>query len=155
MTGALVPLYLIPLVDFVCFNHDWKFSKVVISYAFLHLLVTTFQFCLVFTFGYLFLCFFLLISKSYLHIQSVGFTAVPLFAIAAIWFLGFGLCFSLMFLCYFCCKQRHPYGYSRTAYALSLIFLALFTILAMYISPSLSLGSSILLFEFRLSLVDG
>ncbi|KAF4388354.1 hypothetical protein G4B88_013191 [Cannabis sativa] len=61
---------------------------------------------------------------------SVGYTAVPLFAIAVIWFLGFGLCLSIIFLCYFCCKQRRPYGYSRTAYALSLIFLALFTILA-------------------------
>ncbi|KAF4373103.1 hypothetical protein F8388_019285 [Cannabis sativa] len=65
-----------------------------------------------------------------LDIQSVGYTAVPLFAIAVIWFLGFGLCLSIIFLCYFCCKQRRPYGYSRTAYALSLIFLALFTILA-------------------------
>lgn len=61
---------------------------------------------------------------------SVGFTAVPLFAIAAIWFLSFGLCLLLICLCRFCC-QRQTYGYSRTAYALSLIFLVLFSIAAM------------------------
>ncbi|KAJ8751893.1 hypothetical protein K2173_026106 [Erythroxylum novogranatense] len=53
---------------------------------------------------------------------SAGFTALPLFAIAAIWFLSFGLCLLFICLCQFCCK-RQPYGYSRTAYALSLIFL--------------------------------
>ncbi|XWS26187.1 hypothetical protein CRYUN_Cryun26dG0009500 [Craigia yunnanensis] len=62
--------------------------------------------------------------------QSVAFTAVPLFAVAAIWFVGFGLCLLLIFLCYFCCKRR-PYGYSRIAYAISLFFLVLFTVAAM------------------------
>ncbi|BBG95550.1 hypothetical protein Prudu_004125 [Prunus dulcis] len=61
---------------------------------------------------------------------SVGFTAAPLFAVAAIWFLSFGLCLLIICVCYFCCK-RQTYGYSRTAYALSLIFLILFTIAAM------------------------
>ncbi|XP_010244871.2 PREDICTED: uncharacterized protein LOC104588579 [Nelumbo nucifera] len=60
---------------------------------------------------------------------SVGFTAAPLFAIAAIWFVVFGLCLLLMFL-YFCCCHRRPYGYSQAAYACSLIFLILFTIAA-------------------------
>ncbi|XP_057968300.1 uncharacterized protein LOC131157883 [Malania oleifera] len=60
---------------------------------------------------------------------SVGFTAVPLFFIAAIWFVAFGLCLSLICLCY-CCCSREPYGYSRTAYALALIFLIVFTIAA-------------------------
>ncbi|KAJ6383023.1 hypothetical protein OIU77_031446 [Salix suchowensis] len=60
---------------------------------------------------------------------SVGFTAAPLFAIAAIWFLVFGLCLLCGCLCYFCCK-RQRYGYSRTAYALSLVFLVLFSICA-------------------------
>ncbi|CAK9134518.1 unnamed protein product [Ilex paraguariensis] len=60
---------------------------------------------------------------------SVGFTAAPLFVIAAIWFVVFGLCLSLICLCY-CCCPREPYGYSRTAYALSLILLILFTIAA-------------------------
>ncbi|XP_010250329.1 PREDICTED: uncharacterized protein LOC104592577 [Nelumbo nucifera] len=60
---------------------------------------------------------------------SVGFSAAPLFLIAAIWFLGFGLCLLLICLCY-CCCQRRRYGYSRAAYACSLIFLILFTIAA-------------------------
>ncbi|KAL5850238.1 hypothetical protein ACOSQ4_008251 [Xanthoceras sorbifolium] len=60
---------------------------------------------------------------------SVSFTAAPLFVIAAIWFVGFGLCLSLICLCHFCCA-REPYGYSRIAYALSLVFLILFTIAA-------------------------
>ncbi|KAA8540523.1 hypothetical protein F0562_024558 [Nyssa sinensis] len=63
------------------------------------------------------------------YISSVFFTATPLFLIAAIWFLGFGLCLLLLCLC-FCCCQRRNYGYSRTAYALSLIFLSFFTIAA-------------------------
>ncbi|KAH8504154.1 hypothetical protein H0E87_011711 [Populus deltoides] len=60
---------------------------------------------------------------------SVGFTAAPLFAIAAIWFLVFGLCLLCGCLCHFCCK-RQRYGYSRTAYAISLVFLILFSICA-------------------------
>ncbi|GAB2216159.1 hypothetical protein Droror1_Dr00023928 [Drosera rotundifolia] len=60
---------------------------------------------------------------------SVGFTAVPFFAIAAAWFVFFGLTLSFICLCY-CCCEREPYGYSRTCYALSLIFLILFTIAA-------------------------
>ncbi|KAL0545390.1 hypothetical protein IC582_015272 [Cucumis melo] len=58
---------------------------------------------------------------------SVGFTAVPLFAVAAAWLLGFGLCLLVVSLCYFCCG-RQSYGYSRMAYALSLLFLILFSI---------------------------
>ncbi|KAL9376189.1 hypothetical protein Peur_030309 [Populus x canadensis] len=61
---------------------------------------------------------------------SVGFTAAPLFAIAAVWFLVFGLCLLFGCLCHFCCK-RQRYGYSQTAYALSLVFLVLFSICAM------------------------
>lgn len=61
---------------------------------------------------------------------SVGFTAAPLFAIAAVWFLVFGLCLLIGCLCHFCCK-RQRYGYSQTAYALSLVFLVLFSICAM------------------------
>ncbi|XP_050235344.1 uncharacterized protein LOC126683478 isoform X2 [Mercurialis annua] len=58
---------------------------------------------------------------------SVGFTAVPLFAIAAAWFFGFGLCLLLVCFCYFCCGKK-SYGYSPTAYTLSLIFLIIFSI---------------------------
>ncbi|PIA45612.1 hypothetical protein AQUCO_01600079v1 [Aquilegia coerulea] len=60
---------------------------------------------------------------------SVGFTAVPLFIVALVWFAIFGLSL-LLICCCFCCCRREPYGYSRTAYALSLIFLILFTISA-------------------------
>ncbi|KAK6118367.1 hypothetical protein DH2020_047938 [Rehmannia glutinosa] len=60
---------------------------------------------------------------------SVGYTAVPFFVIAVIWFATFGLCLSLICLCYCCCR-RETYGYSRIAYALSLIFLIFFTIVA-------------------------
>uniref|UniRef100_A0A0A0L0J1 Uncharacterized protein n=1 Tax=Cucumis sativus TaxID=3659 RepID=A0A0A0L0J1_CUCSA len=58
---------------------------------------------------------------------SVGFTAVPLFAVAAAWLLGFGLCLLVVSLCYFCCG-RQSYGYSQMAYTLSLLFLILFSI---------------------------
>ncbi|XP_058111428.1 uncharacterized protein LOC131254729 [Magnolia sinica] len=61
---------------------------------------------------------------------SVGFTGAPLFAIALIWFSVFGLTLFLI-CCYYCCCRRRSYSYSRTAYALSLIFLMLFTIAAM------------------------
>ncbi|XP_030954701.1 uncharacterized protein LOC115977154 [Quercus lobata] len=60
---------------------------------------------------------------------SVGFTAAPFFAIAAVWFLVFGISLFLICCCY-CCCPREPYGYSRIAYALSLIFLVLFTLAA-------------------------
>uniref|UniRef100_A0A9I9CYM1 Transmembrane protein n=1 Tax=Cucumis melo TaxID=3656 RepID=A0A9I9CYM1_CUCME len=60
---------------------------------------------------------------------SVAFTAAPFFVIAGIWFIVFGLSLFLICLCYCCCR-REPYGYSRLAYALSLIFLILFTIAA-------------------------
>lgn len=68
------------------------------------------------------------ISESH-YIYSVAFTAAPMFVIAALWFVGFGLCLLLLCLC-FCCCQRRSYGYSRTAYALSLILLSLFTVAA-------------------------
>ncbi|KAL5066459.1 hypothetical protein RYX36_028196 [Vicia faba] len=63
------------------------------------------------------------------YIASVVFTAVPFFIIAVVWFVIFGL--SLSFICFsYCCCPRQPYGYSRMAYALSLILLILFTLAA-------------------------
>ncbi|CAA3028699.1 uncharacterized protein LOC111389910 [Olea europaea subsp. europaea] len=60
---------------------------------------------------------------------SVAFTAAPFFVIAAAWFLLFALC--LLIIClHHCCCRKEPYGYSRIAYALSLILLILFTIAA-------------------------
>ncbi|XP_023524139.1 uncharacterized protein LOC111788145 [Cucurbita pepo subsp. pepo] len=60
---------------------------------------------------------------------SVSFTAAPLFAVAAAWLSGFGLCLFVVSLCYFCCEKR-SYSYSRTAYALSLLLLIMFSISA-------------------------
>ncbi|XP_057514621.1 uncharacterized protein LOC130796310 [Actinidia eriantha] len=73
------------------------------------------------------------------YISSVAFTGAPLFVIAGIWFVGFGLSLLLLCLCCCCCHRR-SYGYSRTAYALSLIFLALFTIAAIVGSVVLYAG---------------
>lgn len=75
------------------------------------------------------------------ELQSVAYTAVPFFAVGAIWFVIFGLSLSFICICYCCCR-REPYGYSRVAYALSLILLTFFTIAAMY-SLSLSLGNDV------------
>ncbi|KAG7583682.1 hypothetical protein ISN44_As08g031980 [Arabidopsis suecica] len=68
------------------------------------------------------------ISNSH-YLTSVGYTAVPFIIIAVVWFVFFGLSLSLICLCY-CCCARQPYGYSRVAYALSLILLISFTIAA-------------------------
>ncbi|KAK4349149.1 hypothetical protein RND71_031904 [Anisodus tanguticus] len=60
---------------------------------------------------------------------SVAFTAAPFFVVVLIWFVIFALCLLFICVCYCCCR-REPYGYSRIAYALSLILLILFTIAA-------------------------
>ncbi|XP_062221670.1 uncharacterized protein LOC133921003 [Phragmites australis] len=57
---------------------------------------------------------------------SVGNTAAPLFGIALAWFVFFFLVM-LGICCHHCCCPHHSYKYSRTAYALSLILLILFT----------------------------
>ncbi|KAL6911648.1 hypothetical protein ACP4OV_000453 [Aristida adscensionis] len=57
---------------------------------------------------------------------SVGYTAAPLFSIALVWFVLFFLVM-LGICCHHCCCPHHSYKYSRTAYALSLILLILFT----------------------------
>ncbi|CAM8923070.1 unnamed protein product [Rhodiola kirilowii] len=58
---------------------------------------------------------------------SVTYTALPTFIVAFVWFVVFGL-FLFCVCCCYCCCSREPYGYSRVAYALSLIALILFTI---------------------------
>ncbi|CAL5185451.1 unnamed protein product [Lathyrus oleraceus] len=62
--------------------------------------------------------------------DSVAYTSVPIFSIAAIWFLGFGFCLLLLIVCYFC-RKFEPYGYSPTCYTFSLILLISFTITTM------------------------
>ncbi|RAL43258.1 unnamed protein product [Cuscuta campestris] len=73
------------------------------------------------------------------YIYSVAFTGAPLFFIAAVWFLGFGLTLLLICLCCCCCR-RNPNGYSLSAYVLSLILLSLFTIAAIIGSAVLYAG---------------
>ncbi|KAL8217452.1 hypothetical protein R6Q57_020825 [Mikania cordata] len=65
------------------------------------------------------------------YIFSVTFTAVPLFAIATIWFIGSGVTLLLICCCccYRCCR-RNTYDYSKTAYAFCFFLLSLFTISA-------------------------
>ncbi|XVF26513.1 hypothetical protein REPUB_Repub14bG0023200 [Reevesia pubescens] len=63
--------------------------------------------------------------------QSVAYSSAPFAAIAVVWFVLFGLFLLCACICCCCCCRRNkPYGYSRIAYALSLIFLILFTIAA-------------------------
>ncbi|XP_020583555.1 uncharacterized protein LOC110026779 [Phalaenopsis equestris] len=58
---------------------------------------------------------------------SVGFSAAPLFVIALVWFVIFGLIL-LCSACYYCCCRRPIHSYSRVAYAISIILLLLFTL---------------------------
>ncbi|KAK3427763.1 hypothetical protein EUGRSUZ_F03932, partial [Eucalyptus grandis] len=56
------------------------------------------------------------------YLFSVGFTAVPFFVIATIWFLGFGLCFCIICVRHCCCHRlKQSYGNSKSKCALSLL----------------------------------
>ncbi|CAN4088559.1 unnamed protein product [Withania somnifera] len=70
---------------------------------------------------------------------SVAYTGAPLFIIAVFWFAACGICLLLVCICCCCCR-RGRYGYSRTAYALSLTFLSAFTIAAIIGSVFLYTG---------------
>ncbi|XP_060205235.1 uncharacterized protein LOC132633057 [Lycium barbarum] len=70
---------------------------------------------------------------------SVAYTGASLFLIALFWFVACGICLLLVCICCCCCR-RGRYGYSRTAYALSLIFLSAFTIAAIIGSAFLYTG---------------
>ncbi|KAG6429936.1 hypothetical protein SASPL_107993 [Salvia splendens] len=63
------------------------------------------------------------------YFTSVFYTGSTLFLIALAWFVLFGI-FLLLSCMYVCCCRRRTYGYSRVAYALSLILLTLFTVAA-------------------------
>ncbi|CAL9200737.1 unnamed protein product [Musa hybrid cultivar] len=60
------------------------------------------------------------------YLASVGFTAAPLFAVAAVWFFGFALVLSLICCCY-CCFPRRSCSFSRTTCALAVALLILCT----------------------------
>ncbi|XP_022721099.1 uncharacterized protein LOC111278739 [Durio zibethinus] len=66
-----------------------------------------------------------------IHYQaSVAYSSAPFAAIALVWFVLFGLFLLCACICCCFCRRKKPYGYSRLAYAFSLIFLILFTIAA-------------------------
>ncbi|KAL7099641.1 hypothetical protein ACP275_09G097800 [Erythranthe tilingii] len=75
------------------------------------------------------------------YFASVVYTGSTVFVVAAIWFVGFGI-FLLVVSMYVCCCRSRPYGYSRFAYALSLILLVLFTISAIVGSVVLFTGQA-------------
>ncbi|XWS19125.1 hypothetical protein CRYUN_Cryun32bG0104800 [Craigia yunnanensis] len=64
------------------------------------------------------------------YLASVAYSSAPFAAIALVWFVLFGLFLFFACICCCCCRRNKPYGYSRLAYALSLMFLILFTIAA-------------------------
>ncbi|XWS11740.1 hypothetical protein CRYUN_Cryun37aG0026000 [Craigia yunnanensis] len=66
------------------------------------------------------------------YLASVAYSSAPFAAIAVVWFVLFGLFLlcACICCCCCCCGRNKPYGYSRLAYALSLMFLILFTIAA-------------------------
>ncbi|WCJ40444.1 hypothetical protein M5689_021360 [Euphorbia peplus] len=64
-------------------------------------------------------------EKHYFY--SVAYTAAPLFLLAVIWFLGYGVILIVLSIRHCCCKLKHP-GYSQTAYTFSLGFLIFFTV---------------------------
>uniref|UniRef100_A0A5B7BHK8 Uncharacterized protein n=1 Tax=Davidia involucrata TaxID=16924 RepID=A0A5B7BHK8_DAVIN len=88
------------------------------------------------------------------YFSSVAFSAAPPFIIAVIWCIVVGLCLCcicLRYCCCCCCRGRQkPFGYSRTACALSLTFLILFTIAAIAGSVFLYTGQE----KFNSSIVN-
>ncbi|CAH9107062.1 unnamed protein product [Cuscuta europaea] len=61
------------------------------------------------------------------YLFSTCYASLGPFLIAVLWFVIFALWLFCMCICC-CCGSRHTYGYSRTAYTLSLTFLVLFTL---------------------------
>lgn len=59
-------------------------------------------------------------------LQSVGFSAAPVFAAAGVWFAVFGVALFLAGCCYCCCPSRST-SYSRAALVVSLLLLLTFT----------------------------
>ncbi|PSS08175.1 Protein tweety like [Actinidia chinensis var. chinensis] len=86
------------------------------------------------------------------YLYSVTFSAAPLFLIAVVWFLLFGICLCCMCLrgCCCCCRREKPYGYTRHAYALSLSLVIIFTIATIAGSAFLYSGQE----EFQNSTVN-
>nr|CAB3445864.1 unnamed protein product [Digitaria exilis] len=58
---------------------------------------------------------------------SVGFTAAPVFAAAAVWFVVFGIALFLAGCCFCCCPSGGGTSYSRACLVLSLVLLLVAT----------------------------
>ncbi|GJM90411.1 hypothetical protein PR202_ga06688 [Eleusine coracana subsp. coracana] len=57
------------------------------------------------------------------RVLSVGFTAAPVFAAAAVWFVVFGIALFLAGSCFCCCCTGRATSYSRACLAVSLVLL--------------------------------
>jgi hypothetical protein len=70
----------------------------------------------------------LITPSSYVDVQSVAFSAAPVFAVAAVWFVAFAVA-SLVACCCRCCrgKTASDYTYSRKTFAVSLLLVLAFT----------------------------
>ncbi|CAH9076120.1 unnamed protein product [Cuscuta epithymum] len=61
------------------------------------------------------------------YLFSACYASLGPFLVTVLWFIVFALWLFCMCMCC-CCGSRHTYGYSQTAYTLSLTFLVLFTL---------------------------
>ncbi|OEL20833.1 hypothetical protein BAE44_0018149 [Dichanthelium oligosanthes] len=60
------------------------------------------------------------------YLASAGFSAAPLFVLAALWFVAVAAA-ALVACCSCCCRGSNNYSYSRRVFALSLVLLLVFT----------------------------
>ena len=62
-------------------------------------------------------------ARSSIPPQSVGFTAAPVFAAAAVWFVVFGIALFLAGCCFCCCPGGGDAHHSRACLVVSLVLL--------------------------------
>jgi len=60
-------------------------------------------------------------------VQSAGFSAAPVFLLAALWFVAVAAAALLAFCCRCCRGGSSNYSYSRRVFAISLVLLIVFT----------------------------
>lgn len=61
------------------------------------------------------------------YLASAGFSAAPVFSFAALWFVAVAAAALVTCCCSCCCRGSSSYSYSRRVFALSLLFLLVFT----------------------------
>jgi hypothetical protein len=66
--------------------------------------------------------------------QSVAYTGAPLFLVAVVWFVGFGVAMLVISCCCCFCRNRSD-RYSPTSYIASLVLLVILTCVTMYVFP--------------------